>query len=87
MSVLSVLVSFLLNFDYTIPNATFEEDIDFLKDNTTSQRIGAISWITAGVFNLILLPFSLVLLQLIGLGMRIVHIVLMGWMIIYFKIT
>jgi hypothetical protein len=63
MSVLSVLVSFLLNFDYTIPNATFEEDIDFLTENITSQKISAISWIIAGAFNLIFLPFSLILFQ------------------------
>jgi hypothetical protein len=63
MSVLTVLASFLLNFDYTIPNASFEEDLNFLTENITSQKISATSWIIAGTFNLILLPFSLILFQ------------------------
>jgi hypothetical protein len=71
MSVISILVAFLLKFDYTIPNATFEEDIDFLLDNISRQRISAISWIVAGSFGLLLLPSYLIMFHRFQKGMHL----------------
>ena len=71
MSVISILVAFLLKFDYTVPNATFEEDLDFLLDNITRQKISAISWIIAGSVNLIFLPVYLIMFTRFQKGMHL----------------
>jgi hypothetical protein len=71
MSVISVLVAFLLKFDYTVPNATFEEDIDFLLDNILRQRVSAISWIVAGSFSLLFLPAYLIMFHRFQKGMHL----------------
>jgi hypothetical protein len=39
MTVISILVAFLLKFDYTVPIAPFEEDLDFLMDNISRQKV------------------------------------------------
>ncbi|MEX0980836.1 MAG: hypothetical protein WD577_09890 [Bacteroidales bacterium] len=71
MSVISILVAFLLKFDYTVPNASFEEDIDFLLDNISRQRVSAISWIIAGSVNLFLLPVYLIMFHRYQKGMHL----------------
>ncbi len=71
MSVLSILVAFLISFDYTLPKSSFEDDMDFLTDSITSQKISAIAWIVAGSVNLFLLPFYLILFQRFQKGMHI----------------
>lgn len=71
-SVLSVLIAFLLNFDYTLPNATFEEDVDFLVGNIDRQKISAISWLISGMINLIFMPVYLILFNRFQ---RIIHLI------------
>ena len=71
MSVISILVPFLLKFDYTVPNATFEEDIDFLLDNISRQKVSAISWIIAGSVNLFFLPIYLIMFHRFQKGMHL----------------
>lgn len=71
MSVISILVAFLLKFDYTVPNATFEEDIDFLLDNISRQKVSAISWIVAGSFGLLFLPVYLIMFHRFQKGMHL----------------
>lgn len=70
-SVLSALIAYLLSFNYTSPDASFEEDVDFLADSITRQRISSIAWIIAGSVNLFLLPFYLILFQRFQKGMHI----------------
>ncbi len=83
MSVISILVAFLLKFDYTVPNATFEEDIDFLLDNISRQKISAISWIIAGSINLIFLPVYLIMFHRFQKGMHL----LSGFLILTMAFT
>jgi hypothetical protein len=71
LSVLTMMVAFLLNFDYTVPNATFEEDIDFLMDNLSRQKASAISWIAAGAVSLFFLPVYLIMFHRFQKGMHI----------------
>lgn len=71
LSVLSFLVAFLLMFDYSIPNATLEEDLDFLADSILRQRISAFSWLATGVITLLLLPAYLILFHRFQKGMHI----------------
>lgn len=71
MSVVSILAAYLLKFDYTVPNATFEEDIDFLLDNISRQRVSAISWIVAGSFGLLFLPLYLIMFHRFQKGMHL----------------
>lgn len=71
MSVISILVAFLLKFDYTVPNASFEEDIDFLLDNISRQKVSAISWIIAGSVNLFFLPLYLIMFHRFQKGMHL----------------
>ena len=71
MSVISILVAFLLKFDYTVPNATFEEDIDFLLDNISRQKVSAIAWIVAGSFGLLFLPVYLIMFHRFQKGMHL----------------
>ncbi|MEX0987913.1 MAG: hypothetical protein WD052_10585 [Bacteroidales bacterium] len=70
LSVLSILVAFLLKFEYTVPNATFDEDVAFLIDNVMGQRTSAIAWIITGTVNLFFLPFYLILFQRFQKGMH-----------------
>lgn len=82
LSVLSILASILLNFDYTIPNATFEEDISFLSDSIASQKISAVFWLISGGINLFFMPFYLILFYRFQKGMHIFNgflILLMAW--------
>ncbi len=83
MSVISILVAFLLKFDYTVPNATFEEDLDFLLDNITRQKISAISWIIAGSVNLFFLPVYLIMFHRFQKGMHL----LSGFLILVMAFT
>lgn len=71
MTVISILVAFLLKFDYTVPNATFEEDIDFLLDNISRQRMSAISWTVAGSLSLLFLPVYLIMFHRFQKGMHL----------------
>ncbi len=73
LSAISMLVAYLLKFDYTIPNATFEEDIDFLLDNISRHKVSAILWIVAGSLNLLLLPFYLLMFHRFQKGMHILN--------------
>jgi len=61
MAVITILLAFLLKFDYTVPNATLEEDLDFLIDNIARQKFSAISWIIAGSASLFFLPVYLIM--------------------------
>jgi hypothetical protein len=63
LSALSMIVATLLNFDYTIPNNTFADDVDFLTDSYTRQKISAIAWLITGSINILLLPLYLVTFQ------------------------
>src|SRR6056297_2968189 len=83
MSVISILVAFLLRFDYTVPNATFEEDLDFLLDNIARQKISAISWIIAGSVNLLFLPVYLIMFHRFQKGMHL----LSGFLILVMAFT
>lgn len=71
LSVISLLFAFLMNFDYTSPNASFEEDLDFLNENLLSQKLSALLWIIAGSIILLFLPFYLLLFQRFQKGMHI----------------
>lgn len=72
LSVLSLMVAFLLNYDFTVPNATFAEDLDFLADNINRQKVSAYCWITAGAAFLFFMPLYLVLFHRFQPGMHIV---------------
>lgn len=71
LSVLSLMVAFLLNFDYTVPNATFAEDIDFLMDNIARQQVSAIAWIVVAAVNLLFLPAYLIMFHRFQKGMHL----------------
>jgi hypothetical protein len=71
MTVISILVAFLLKFDYTVPIAPFEEDLDFLMDNISRQKVSAISWIVAGSFGLLFLPVYLIMFHRFQKGMHL----------------
>ena len=71
LSVLSLLVAYLLKFDYSVPNATFEEDIDFLLDNISRHKVSAISWIVTGTVNLLFLPVYLIMFHRFQKGMHL----------------
>jgi len=87
LSVLSVLLAFLMNFDYTSPNASFEEDLDFLNDNLMIQQISAILWIIAGSVIFVLLPFYLILFLKFQKGMHIFNsLVIMATALSFFKL-
>jgi len=73
LSVLTMLVSVLLGFDYTLPNATFSEDIDFLKDSISRQQVSAIAWLVAAGVNLVFLPVYLLMFHRFQIGMHILN--------------
>jgi len=71
LTVLSMLIAYLLNFDYTVPNATFEEDIDFLQDNIRRQHVSAISWMITGSLTTLFIPVYLLMFHRFQKGMHI----------------
>lgn len=71
LTVLSMLIAYLLKFDYSVPNATFEEDIDFILDNILRQRISAITWLIAGSIATVFIPLYLLMFQRFQKGMHI----------------
>jgi hypothetical protein len=87
LSVLSMLFAFLMNFDYTVPDATIEEDVDFMADSISRQKLSAISWLVAGAINLFLLPFYLILFQRFQKGMHIFNaFLLLGMAFCFFRL-
>lgn len=73
LSVLTMLVSVLLEVDYTLPNATFSEDIDVLRDSVNRQEASAIAWITAAGINLLFLPVYLLMFHRFQTGVHILN--------------
>ncbi len=71
LTVLSMLTAYLLKFDYSVPNATFEEDIDFILDNILRQRISAITWLIAGSVATFFIPLYLLMFHRFQKGMHI----------------
>ncbi len=53
-AVLTSLLSYLFNFDYTITNNTLEDNVSFLLESINGQQISAAFWTITGVLNLIL---------------------------------
>ena len=84
LAVLTMLVAVLLSFDYTIPNATFTEDIDFMKDSILRQRVSSISWLVAGGASLLFLPAYLLMFHRFQIGMHILNSVFILMMSIAF---
>lgn len=86
-SVLSMLIAFLINFDYTVPNATFEEDVDFMAESLNRQRISAALWMTAGGINLLFLPIYLILFSRFQKGMHVFNgFLLLGMAFCFFRL-
>lgn len=73
LSVLTMLVSVLLEVDYTLPNATFSEDIDVLRDSVNLQRVSATAWLAAAVVNLMFLPVYLLMFHRFQLGVHVLN--------------
>jgi hypothetical protein len=73
LSVLTMLVAVLLGVDYTLPNATFSEDIDFLKDSVSRQQVSAISWLVAAGISLVFQPVYLMMFHRFQLGVHVVN--------------
>ena len=73
LAVVASLVAYILHFDYSLPNASMEEDLSFLKDDLPGQKISAISSIVSGIANLILLPSYLLLFWRFQKGMHILN--------------
>ncbi|MCF8346086.1 MAG: hypothetical protein K9G38_02650 [Bacteroidales bacterium] len=71
LSVITMMVAFLLNFDYTVPNATFEEDVDFLMDNLSRQNTSAVLWIITGAVSLFFTPIYLIMFHRFQKGMHL----------------
>ncbi len=71
LSVITMMVAFLLNFDYSVPNATFEEDVDFLMDNLSRQNTSAVLWIIAGAVSLFFIPIYLIMFHRFQKGMHL----------------
>jgi hypothetical protein len=87
ISVLSMLIAFLMNFDYTVPNATFEEDVDFMAESLNRQRISAALWIISGAINLLFLPVYLLLFSRFQKGMHIFNgFLLLGMAFCFFRL-
>lgn len=60
LATLSILISYLLNFEYISPEHSIEEDMNFLLESTIPQRISSIAWMITALFTLSLLPFYLI---------------------------
>ncbi len=61
LAALSVVLSFLFNFEFTGPDHSLAEDLNNLADNTAQQRSSSISWMVTASLFVILLPFYLVI--------------------------
>jgi hypothetical protein len=86
-SVISILIAILLRFDYTVPNATIEDDIDFLAENITPQRVSAIAWLIAGLLNLSFLPLYLILFRRFQKSILIINgLLILCMAFIFFKL-
>lgn len=73
LSVLTLLISVLLEVDYTLPNASFSEDIDVLKDSVNRQEVSAIAWLVAAGVNLLFLPVYLLMFHRFQVGVHVLN--------------
>jgi len=72
LATLSLLISYVLNFEYISPEHSIEEDMSFLLESTRPQRISSVSWLITSIFSLFLLPFYLITFYRFH---RVIHIV------------
>jgi hypothetical protein len=87
LSVLSFLMAYLLRFEYILPNASIEDDIEFLAENTFSQRLSAFAWLITGVINLFFLPIYLLMFHRYQKGMHILNgLLILVMAFSYFKL-
>jgi hypothetical protein len=73
LTVLTMLVAVLLGVDYTVPNATFSEDIDFLKDSVSRQQVSAITWLVAAGVALLFQPVYLMMFHRFQVSVHILN--------------
>lgn len=59
LATLSILVSYLLNFEFTSPERSLDEDLNFLSENLGQQKTSALNWLVTSILFLILLPLYL----------------------------
>lgn len=60
LSMVTFFISFLLGFDFSMPEGNFTDDIDFMLDNAGRVQLSGILWLISGLVNLVYGPFYLV---------------------------
>lgn len=73
LSILTMLVAVLLSVDYTLPNATFSEDIDFLRDSVNRQQVSAVTWLVAAGISLLFQPVYLMMFHRFQVGVHVLN--------------
>lgn len=59
LATLSILISYLLNFEFTSPDRSIEEDLNYLLESSGQQKTSAIIWLITSVLILVLMPLYL----------------------------
>lgn len=82
LAVISLMVAYLLKFEYTHPDDTFQEDMEYLFDNLNSQKLSSIAWLVSGSLHLILMPVFLLFFSRFNKWISIITalvILIMAW--------
>lgn len=59
LATLSILISYLLNFEFTSPDRSLEEDLNYMSESAAQQKTSALTWLITSVSFLVLLPLYL----------------------------
>lgn len=60
LSTLSLVYSYLFNFEFTDPDPSLTKDLNYLSDNIILQKSSSISWMVTACLYVLLIPFYLI---------------------------
>ncbi len=87
LATLSVLVSYLLNFEFTSPDRSIDEDLNYLFESATQQKTSAISWLITSALFLVLLPLYIIVYYRFNRLVQVLNALLITAMAVLFLRT
>lgn len=86
LSTLSIVFSYLFNFEFASPDHSLTDDFSYLSDNITLQRSSSISWMVTACLFVVLIPFYLIVFYR---DQPVIHIlnslIITGMAVVFFR--
>ncbi|HKK63704.1 MAG TPA: hypothetical protein VJ951_14160 [Bacteroidales bacterium] len=77
LSTIAFFLSFLLSFDFSMPEGTISDDIDFLLDNPGRLKLSGTLWLITGIINMFFIPVYLLFFHRFNIVMHLINSLLL----------